>query len=70
MLAPVASLVVLGAATVQSVREHRRHDNTGDADCAQHGHGHEPPGKALDEKKQKELDAKPTGIKAQPRPHR
>ena len=62
VLAPVASLVVLGAATVQSVREHRHRDGSGDGDCAPLEH--EPPGKALDEKTQKEVDEKPTGIKA------
>lgn len=63
VLAPVASLVVLGAATVQSVREHRHNSGGGDdTDCAPLEH--EPPGKAIDEKTQKELDAKPSGVKA------
>ena len=67
-LAPVASLVVLGTATVQAVRERRAHTVAGgtekprEGDCAPLDHA--PPGQAIEEKKAKELGEKPTGIKA------
>jgi membrane protein len=67
-LAPVASLVVLGTATVQAVRDKRAHSVEGgtvkqhEGDCAPLEH--EPPGQAIEEKKDKELAEKPSGIKA------
>jgi YihY family inner membrane protein len=57
VLAPVASLVVLGAAAVDAVR----HRNDSDDEAT---HGRQAPGEAIEEKKRETAEANPTGLRA------
>lgn len=57
VLAPVASLVVLGAATVEAVRHHEKCEDGAPLE-------HQPPGQAIEDKKEKERQENPTGLRA------
>ena len=57
VLAPVASLVVLGAATVEAMRHHDKCEDGVPLE-------HQPPGQAIEVKKEKERQENPKGLRA------
>ncbi|MEY2477192.1 MAG: rane protein [Actinomycetota bacterium] len=57
VLAPVASLVVLGAATVEAVRHHNRCEDGAPLE-------HQPPGQAIEDKKEREQRENPSALRA------